>query len=133
MSVSLAEQIVSDAGYNQWFVHFHLGNEGYDDSHRQRHFEFFAEHKIMFQEVISIHDVDHLGGFYHVRFQGSSDPLLKTYCETFENEQGQSLHPSSYQMFEWSHAGWVQADGPAQLNEYWRRMTFQGPQGPAGN
>lgn len=123
MLYPLAEQIVNDAGSNQWFVQFYETEETFDLKVKIDHMEFFARHGLIVQPVRSIQDVNAVQGFYHVRFKGKDDSALKLYSETFEDEQGISLNPLQYQMFEWSYSGWVKDGGPDQLTNYLQQQT----------
>lgn len=139
MTLPLAEQIVKDAGCNQWFVQFFENGENFDTVFKTQHMNFFAEHKMIVQQVTSIADPQNLVGFYHVRFFGATDPLLALYSKQFEDAEGVSLHPQQYQMFEWSHSGWIKHNGPQQLQAYLDSLNqpteahgMVGNVGPAG-
>lgn len=132
MSLPLAEQIMKDAGCNQWFVQFYDHTDEYDPAWLARHMDFFADNQLIYQEVRSIFDTDLVGGLYHVRFDGHDDSRLRDYSSNFENAEGVSLHPRSYQMFEWSYQGWVNQDGLSHLQDYCTAQQPAGTQGPMG-
>lgn len=139
MSLPLAEQIMKDAGCNQWFVQFYDHTPTYDAACLHRHMDFFAANQLIYQEVRSIFDTQLIGGLYHVRFAGHSDPRLADYSEQFENQEGISLDATSYQMFEWSYQGWVNQDGLSHLEEHLANLNTLavdpaavGPMGPSG-
>jgi len=138
MSLPLAEQIMKNAGCNQWFVQFYDHTPTYDATWLRRHMEFFAANRLIYQEVRSIFDTQLVGGLYHVRFSGHSDPRLADYSKQFENQEGISLDTSSYQMFEWSYQGWVNQDGLSHLEEHLANLNTPavdpaaGPMGPSG-
>ena len=137
MSFPIAEQIVKDAGCNQWFVQFYENLSNFDLKVKIDHMEFFAKHGLIIQQVRSMQDAHPILGFYHVRFQGQDDPVLAQYSQQFEDATGTSLNPNMYQMFEWSYSGWVKENGPAQLQQYLQdqnqnALQPQGIVGPAG-
>ena len=135
MTLPLAEQIMKDAGCNQWFVQFYDHTPSYNPSCLARHMEFFTDNRLIYQEVRSIFDTDLVGGLYHVRFANRNDLRLNDYTTKFENAEGASIDPSSYQMFEWSYQGWINQEGESHLKEYLAAQqpsATQGPMGPAG-
>jgi hypothetical protein len=135
MSFPIAEQIVKDAGCNQWFVQFYENDPKFDLRIKIDHMEFFARHGLIIQQVRSMQDAHPILGFYHVRFKQKDDPVLLEYSNKFEDEKGTSLYPQMYQMFEWSYSGWVNEGGPAQLEQHLQAQNQLQPQGligPAG-
>ena len=59
-------------------------------------------------------------GFFHVNFVDHDDPRLHKYQAEFENADGASLHPTSYQMYEWDYNNWVERGGPLEFSEFER-------------
>lgn len=118
MSLPYAEQILSDAQQNQWFIQFYIRNEDFDSDHLMRQMEWFLNRQLIVQEVQTIHFREAHTGFFHVRFKGREDPNLAEYSETFEDAQGQSLHPGQYQMYEWSYSAWMQEGGRDAYQEH---------------
>jgi hypothetical protein len=52
-----------------------------------------------------------------VNFASESDVRLKAYSDQFENDQGISLQPEAYQMYEWHHAAWCESG----LQQAWQQ------------
>lgn len=102
-----AETFLEQAGANQWFIRFYLDPHQLTSVHmKQKHMDWFVSQGLQLTEVrTQEYDVPHTN-FYHVNFASGADVRLKAYSEQFENEQGISLHPEAYQLYEWSHAAW---------------------------
>lgn len=118
MSLPYAEQILSDAQKNQWFIQFHIRNPDFDSDHLMHQMEWLINRQLIVQEIQTVHFREAHTGFFHVRFQGSEDPRLAEYSQTFEDDQGMSLLPDQYQMYEWSYSAWMQEGGRDAYQEH---------------
>lgn len=111
--ITYAEQILMDKKTNQFFIQF-----GPDDEHVKQHFDWFSSYLVPVKKVASIGDLDDKTGFYHVGFTSMHDNRLALYIKVFENKNGESLHPESYQLFEWSYDAWIKQDGPEKFLDW---------------
>lgn len=123
MSLPYAEQILSDAQKNQWFVQFFIRSDAFDSDHLIKQMEWFLSRQLIVQEVQTIHFRQAHTGFFHVRFDSANDPLLAEYCATFEDPTGQSLCPDQYQMYEWSYSAWMQEGGRDAYQEHLQALN----------
>lgn len=113
MTLPYAEQILIDAQSNQYFVQYFIRDINFDSDHLLNQMEWFQNRNLIVQEVQTVHFRESHTGFFHVRFQGKQDPRLLEYSATFEDDQGISLMPDQYQMYEWSYSAWI-AEGGAE-------------------
>lgn len=118
MSLPYAEQILSDAQKNQYFVQYFIRDENFDSDNLMSQMEWFQTRNLIVQEVQTVHFREAHTGFFHVRFSGADDPRLAEYSKTFENAEGMSLAPQQYQMYEWSYAAWMQEGGRDAYQEH---------------
>lgn len=118
MSLPYAEQILSDAQKNQYFVQFFIRGENFDSDHLMNQMEWFQTRNLIVQEVQTVHFREAHTGFFHVRFSGADDPRLAEYTHTFENSEGMSLAADQYQMYEWSYSAWMQEGGRDAYQEH---------------
>lgn len=115
-----AETFLEQAGANQWFIRFYA--EPNDLAHvdvKQSHMTWFVSQGLQLTQVRTQEYDQPLTNFYHVNFASDSDVRLKAYSDQFENEQGVSLQPEVYQLYEWSHAAWCESG----LRDAW--LSFQ--------
>lgn len=101
-----------DKKANQYFIQFGITNE-----YVQEHLAWFVEHSVPYVSVSTIGEDDDTTGFYHVVFDKHSK--LELYKNKFENENGDSLFPDSYQLFEWDYESWLNRDGPKEFLEWY--------------
>ena len=118
MSLPYAEQILSDAQKNQYFVQYFIRDLNFDSDNLMRQMEWFQTRNLIVQEVQTVHFREAHTGFLHVRFSGADDPRLAEYSQTFEDDQGMSLLPGQYQMYEWSYSAWMQEGGRDAYQEH---------------
>ncbi len=62
-------------------------------------------------------------GWYHVDFQGWDDPAQMEYSAVFEDANGKSLEPHSFQMMVISYERWLNEGGPEKYQEYLNTIT----------
>jgi hypothetical protein len=106
-----AEDILIANGKNEFFVHF------FDDAYKQQHLDWFQQYLIVVEPVATNGDQDLNGTFYHVNFTGRGDHRLALYSAAWEDTTGSSLHPGSYQMFEWDYQGWISDEDLQKLEQ----------------
>jgi len=61
-------------------------------------------------------------GMYYVDFSGEDDPKLKLWMSTFEDENGNSLHPEKYIMYQYSYQDWVNSGGLTRHEQHLKDM-----------
>ena len=108
MNIPYAEQYLLDNQCNQWFVQFYVDNPDYDDTTLQQHVNWANSNLLTLTPVATVGLTSNDTGFYHVNITGRDDARLQFYIREFEDAQGISLKPSSYQMFEWDYESWVE-------------------------
>lgn len=101
-----------DKKCNQYFIQFGTTNE-----YVEEHFTWFSEHSVGHFSVSTVGEADDKTGFYHVVF--NDDFTLESYKNKFENVNGESLFPDSYQLFEWDYDNWVNSQGPQEFLKWW--------------
>lgn len=80
--------------------------------------QWFRDHNITFAKTGPLGLLCGWLGQYYVAFDGWDDPLLKSYSETFENEDGRSNDPDKYQMFCSYYENWVNNGDLANYEQY---------------
>ncbi len=113
-----AETFLSQAAANQWFIRFYVEPNDLTHEHvKQTQMSWFASQGLQLTEVrTQEYDVANTN-FYHVNFASDADVRLKAYSDQFENEQGVSLQPELYQLYEWSYAAWCESG----LQQAWQQ------------
>lgn len=103
-----AEEFLLKHQSNQWFIRFFADiNDLNGFSDKQAHMEWFINQGLHLTQVRT-HEFDlPITNFYHVSFAGDQDVRLKAYSDQFEDDQGVSLKPEIYQLYEWSYQTWV--------------------------
>ena len=110
-----AEQILMEKKINQFFIQF---SKDSTDDHVKEHINWFSSYFVPVQKVASIGDIDDDNGFYHIGFTDTNDNRLLLYTKKFENQNGESLYPEYYQLFEWSYEQWKNQNGPEKFQEW---------------
>jgi hypothetical protein len=108
MNTPYAEQYLLDYSCNQWFVQFYLDDADYDATTLTQHVHWANSNLLTLTPVATVGLTSNETGFYHVNFTGHDDARLAFYMNQFEDAQGISLKPRSYQMFEWDYVSWVE-------------------------
>lgn len=105
-----AESFLDNTQCNQWFVRFFIEPNDLTHMHvKQEHMEWFVMQGLTLTQVRT-HEYDaHVTNFYHVNFAGPQDARLHAYSAKFEDEQGVSLQPDLYQLYEWSYDSWCES------------------------
>lgn len=118
-----AEQILEQAGKNQYFILFHIQGPTWDPATHESHMEWFTNTGVPVTLVAGMGETTPRGNLYHVAFDDDQDTRLHAYMNAFEDNTGTSLRPDMYQMLEWSYEGWVSRDGPQEFNAWLRQQT----------
>jgi hypothetical protein len=99
--------IVAERGNDSFFLQMTPIREKilfhYDESIRAAMLDWFKSWDIEFEVVAHRGWLMGDPGRYHVAFSGWDDPLLKLWCEQFENAAGESLQPDKYVMEVYPH------------------------------
>jgi hypothetical protein len=134
MIMVYAEQLLKQAGTNQWFVQFTTTDPNFDPSLAQQQMQWFESQGLQLTQVLTVgQTVPHSTDFYHVNFASSEDARLTAYSAKFEDSDGASLNASTYQMFEWSYDGWISTNGHTVFDEFVAQtQPSSAPTGPAG-
>lgn len=113
-----AETFLSQAAANQWFIRFYVESNDLTHEHvKQTQLSWFVSQGLQLTEVrTQEYDVANTN-FYHVNFASDADVRLKAYSDQFENEQGVSLQPELYQLYEWSYPAWCESG----LQQAWQQ------------
>lgn len=111
-----AEHILIDAKCNQFFLQLYVNDPDFKPEVVEKHLKWFTAHSVMYQPVCVAGD-EKIEGFYHIRFKGTDDPRLLLYKKDFELDDGTSLDPISYQMYEWCFQAWVDQGGIEEFNQ----------------
>ena len=114
--IEYAEKILQDAQRDQFFVQFFVDHPEFDPSTRTRHFDWCDSHFLRYRLVTTWDSPDDDTGFYHIDFVDSDDNRLGKYCEFFEDDQGRSLSPNSYQLVQWSYQAWFEKNTASNLS-----------------
>jgi hypothetical protein len=115
-----AEEFLDATKCNQWFIRFF--SEPNDLTHvqmQQEHVNWFVTQGLQLTQVRT-HQFDApVTNFYHVSFAGAQDVRLTAYSDKFENQEGFSLQPEAYQLYEWSYDAWCESG----LRDAWLAHT----------
>lgn len=124
-NIPYAETILNQKKTNQWFVQFFRDSNGeFDTTQMQAHFNWFTSHLVRYTMVTSIGAPDTDTGFFHVNFVDESDLRLQKYQAEFEDADGVSLQPTSYQMYEWDYNNWVERGGPLEFADFEKNKSL---------
>lgn len=105
-----AEHYLEQAGANQWYIRFYAEpNDLSAHDVRQTQMEWFLSQGLQLTQVRTQYFDAPITNFYHVNFAGAQDVRLKAYTLQFEDDQGVSLQPEAYQLFEWSYEAWCES------------------------
>jgi hypothetical protein len=91
----------------------------YDESVRAAMLDWFRNWDIEFEVTAPIGWLMGDPGRYHVAFSGWDDPLLRLWCEQFEDANGESLQPDKYVMQVYPYENYLKdlAEGKLEPND----------------
>ena len=118
-----AEQIMLEKARNQWFLWLSVDPANPDWQFRDSHIDWFKSNLVSYDPVLSMGDREWKGTLYHVGFDNDVDPRLISYVEIFEDAEGNSRYPGSYQMMEWSFRDWCEQKGPEEFETWMRQQA----------
>jgi hypothetical protein len=100
-------EIVAERGQDSFFLQLTPQRSSivprYDEPTRQVQLEWFRGWDLAVEMSCQIGWISGDSGRYHVGFSGWDDPLLRLWCQQFETEDGDSLHPDLYVMQVYPH------------------------------
>jgi hypothetical protein len=122
--IPYAESILNNRKTNQWFVQFFKDQDGLrNQAVFDAHTDWFNANLLSCRMVTSVGAPTENTGFYHVNFVNQDDPRLALYQQAFENDDGSSKHPESYQLYEWDYNNWVERGGPLEFAEFEKKQN----------
>ena len=82
-----------------------------DHPSRKRHFDWFRANGLRWETAAPRGWLEGDPGIFAVHFTGPDDPRVALYAAEFEDENGKSRDPESYQMHLLDYASWFEKHG----------------------
>lgn len=113
------DQIMDEEKRDMYFIDFGRFLCGLEEQSmlkmRQEHFEWFGSKGLRHASAAPRGWLEGDPGLYAVYFTGLDDPRVAEYTARFENPDGLSLDPDTYQMSFVTYESWLAHDGPGHL------------------